>query len=106
MSQFKKNIESLPSVDQLAGLEIMAVNSELPIVVIQNKPGKSGSLAVYNYLHNKFGGVTPESALCGLELFGEYTEEAKLNPGSHPNIDFLIGVINEDMEYQIKLIAK
>ena len=103
MSQFKKNLATLPSIDHLARLEIKKADSML---TIENKPGKSGSLAVYNYLNAEFGAMTPAAAQRGLEIFGEYTEEAKLNPGSHPNIDFLFKVIGEGGEYQISLVEK
>lgn len=106
MSQFKKNLERLPSIDHLVRLEIVVENQEEPLVIIENKPGKSGSLAVYHYLYNEFGRVSPESAVKGLELFGEYTEEAKTSPGSHPNIDFLFKVIEAGDEYQIDLVER
>ena len=101
MSQFKKNLASLPSIDHLAGLEVCSENGAKVLVSIENKPGKSGSLAVYSYLNSEFGAMNKAAAQRGLEIFGEYTEEAKLNPGSHPNIDFLFKVIEEGVEYKI-----
>ena len=99
MSQFKKNLEALPSIDHIASLEIV----ENPAIVIENKPGKSGSLKVYNYLNEEFGALTVEAAKRGLVLFGEHTEEARHKPGSHPNIDFLFKVVDGDATLQMKI---
>ncbi len=106
MSQFKKNLESLPSVDHLAGLEVCLPSALEAVVAIENKPGKSGSLAVYSYLKDEFGEMTSDAAKRGLELFGEYAEEARSALGSHPNIDFLFKVIDEGGVYQVNVKAK
>ena len=106
MSVFKKNLESLASVNHLAKLEVLNENNSEVVVSIENKPGKAGSLAVYHHLNNEFGSMTPEAASAGLELFGEYTEEAKANPGSHPNIAFLFKVISQGDSYKIKVTEK
>jgi len=37
----------------------------------------------------------------GLELYGEYVEEARQQPGSHPNIDLLDRVITEGMSLEL-----
>lgn len=106
MSQFKKNLETLPSIAHLASLDVVLPDTAEVLVSIENKPGKSGSLAVYAYLNAEYGAMTKEAALRGLTLFGEYTEEAKQNSGSHPNIDFLFGVVDADAEYQINVTEK
>ena len=37
------------------------------------------------------------SAQQGVEWFAEHVEDAKANPGKHPNIDLLFKVINENL---------
>jgi len=102
MSQFKKNLEELPSVAHLASLDVVSVVTSDVVVSIENKPGKSGSLAVYAYLGAVFSVLNADAAQRGLALFAEYTDEAKREPGSHPNIDFLFKVIEEGAEYRIQ----
>ena len=106
MSQFKSNLASLPSVESLARLEVVDAENNIPTLLIENKPGKAGSLAVYQYLFKEFGGITKQAAQRGLELFAEYTQEAREKPGSHPNIDFLLSVVESDREYRVHLQEK
>jgi hypothetical protein len=56
----------------------------------REQAGQSGSLAVYNYLLGKYGDINAAAAGEGLQLYGEHTEDAKENPGKHPNIDRLL----------------
>jgi hypothetical protein len=45
---------------------------------IPNAPGKKASVAIYAHLAAKYGGkITADAAREGLELYGEYVEEAK-----------------------------
>jgi hypothetical protein len=62
--------------------------------VIANAPGKKASLAIYAHLAKKYNGqLTAAAAQEGLQLYGEYVEEAQQQPGSHPNIDLLLEVV-------------
>ena len=62
-------------------------------------------MRVYHALAQQFNGKLDRTcAEKGLQLFAEHTEDAKQNPGKHPNIDLLLRVIAENLEYQ--LIAK
>jgi len=36
--------------------------------------------------------MTPAAAAEGLAIYAEHTDDARLNPGKHPNIDRLFGV--------------
>jgi len=101
MSQFKQNLQGLPAIDHLKSLEVKSANTSEPVLIIENKPGKSGSLAVYYYLKSEFGALTVDAATRGLGLFAEYANEARLKPGSHPNIDFLLALIENDEEYEV-----
>lgn len=64
--------------------------------VIENVPGTSGSFRVYAYLSGKHGAINAAAAQEGLELYAEHTEDARLNPGKHPNIDRLFDVVQTD----------
>jgi len=98
MSEFKTNLEKLPSIDNIKSLTLKNDLGET-VTVIENKPGKSGSLAVYHHLYKIYGKIGSEAANEGLVLFGEYTQEAKNAEGSHPNIDLLFKIINNDLNY-------
>ena len=73
-ASFKDNLLLLPSIESLARIEL--INSAGDIVAsIENKPGKQGSLIIYQYLFQTFG-----------------TINAKARPGAHPNIDHLLDI--------------
>jgi hypothetical protein len=89
---FSDNIKQLPGVSHLAGMELID-STDAVVARIENKPGQAGSLVVYNHLAHTFGAITPEAAQKGLELYAEHTADAEANPGKHPNIDRLTGLI-------------
>ena len=89
---FADTLKTLPDISDLAALQLIDAVSGDVIDTIENKPGKSGSLAVYNHLAATFGAITREAAARGLEIFGEHTADARANPGKHPNIDRLIEI--------------
>jgi len=104
MPSFKENLETFPSIDGIARLEL--INSDGNIdAVIENKAGSQGSLRLYLHLANQFGSITPEAAQQGCELYAEHTEDARLNPGKHPNIDRLFGLIEQGATLSVKSIA-
>ncbi|QLB13754.1 hypothetical protein EV697_11012 [Bisgaardia hudsonensis] len=98
--EFKDKLIELPTIEHLQG-----INIQLGDQLIHHIPavqGKLGSLKVYNALAQEFDGILDmKTAKKGLMLFCEHTEDAKLNPGKHPNIDFLIEVIKQDRTYKI-----
>ena len=52
------------------------------------------SVSIYNHLAEKHGGLLGrEAAEEGLAIYAEVVEDARLHPGSHPNIDILINAI-------------
>ena len=97
---FKTILETLPSIDHLSGLTILdngTVIHHIPAVA-----GKLGSLRVYNALAQEFNGkLDRTSAQQGIEWFAEHVEDAKQNPGKHPNIDLLFKVAAEDVIYSL-----
>ena len=97
---FKDILETLPSIEHLTGLDVL--NGETVIHHIPAAPGKLGSLRLYNALAEKFNGkLDRTSAQQGIEWFAEHVEDAKQNPGKHPNIDLLFKVIAEELNYSL-----
>ncbi len=89
---FADNLKQLPPVSHLEGIDLL--DDEGAVVArIDNKPGQAGSLAVYNFLGQHFGAITPLAAQTGLDLYAEHTEDARAHPGKHPNIDRLLALI-------------
>ena len=103
MSQFSANLKKLPGISHLAAINLLDAEGNL-VVAIENKAGSQGSLAVYNHLAQTFGAITPEAAKKGLELYAEHTEDARLHPGKHPNIDRLIALHEERKTLRIKYV--
>ena len=92
-TSFKANLDLLPSVEGLDRIELVDDTGAL-VGAIENAPGKQGSLRLYNYLAQAFGGLNAEAAAHGLEIFAEHTEDARNRPGAHPNIDRLFDILN------------
>lgn len=100
---FADNLKALPSVSHLAELQLVDGTGTV-VASIENKPGKAGSLAVYAALAAKHGQLDANAAQEGLMLFAEHTESARQHPGSHPNIDRLFELIDQNGCYQVRLI--
>lgn len=101
---FKENLSLLPAIDGLARIDL--VDSAGAIVAqIENQPGKQGSLAVYHYLQQVFGGLDARAAAHGLAVFAEHTADAQNRPGAHPNIDRLRAISEGAARLEIRLIA-
>jgi len=101
MSQFAENLKKLPGISHLAAINLLDADGNV-LSVIENKAGSQGSLAVYNHLAQTYGAITPDAAKKGLDLYAEHTEDARLHPGKHPNIDRLIGLVEENRTLRIK----
>lgn len=101
MSTFAANLKKLPGISHLAAINLLDAEGNL-LVAIENKAGSQGSLAVYNHLAQTFGAITPEAAKKGLEIYAEHTEDARSNPGKHPNIDRLMALVDEKKTLRIK----
>ncbi len=89
---FADNLKQLPKVSHLAALQLLDGEGQV-VATIENKPGQTGSLTVYNHLGQIFGAITAEAARKGVELYAEHSEDARANPGKHPNIDRLLQLI-------------
>ena len=88
---FAEILKKLPGVSHLAAVNLLD-KAETVVATIENKPGSQGSLAVYNHLAQTYGSINLEAARKGLEIFAEHTDDARANPGKHPNIDRLIAI--------------
>lgn len=99
---FADTLKTLPGVSHLAALILIDPGSGGVVHTIENKPGQIGSLTVYNHLAQKFGAITPEAARYGLELYGEHTDDARANPGKHPNVDRLISLSTGSHSLHVK----
>lgn len=88
---FAENLKKLPGISHLAAVNLLDKQENM-LAVIENKAGSQGSLAVYNHLAQTYGSINLEAARKGLEIFAEHTEDARTNPGKHPNIDRLIAI--------------
>jgi hypothetical protein len=98
---FADNLKNLPGISHLAAVELLDGEGKV-VARIDNKPGQSGSVAVYNHLGQTFGAITPEAAGKGLEIYAEHAEDARATPGKHPNIDRLLTLIGSGMTLRIK----
>ena len=100
---FAARLKQLPATSHLAALHLLDADGQV-LATIENKPGQTGSLAVYNHLAQLYGAISPEAAKKGMELYAEHTEDARAHPGKHPNIDRLIGLIERAETLRVKQI--
>ncbi len=101
MTLFSQNLAALESVEAYARMELYGADSE-PVAVIENAPSSQGSLQIYYHVSLKWGGIGPAAARRALELYAEHVEDAKQNPGKHPNIDRLFEIIEKDEYYSVR----
>ena len=104
MNTFADNLRDLPAITHLTELQLIDAAGNVA-ATIENKPGKAGSLALYNALAAKHGSINVAAAQEGLQLFAEHTESARLHPGRHPNIDRLFEVIASGQGYSVRTVA-
>lgn len=102
MGNFAENLAQLESIDSFAKLELFDAAGNM-VARIENQPGSQGSLKVYRHLVEKWGALNPAAAEEGLQLYAEHSEDARLNPGKHPNIDRLFEIIKSGATYSAHL---
>ncbi len=90
MPNFAENLAALPGADHLARIELH--DGERLVAGIENRPGSAGSVKLYAWLAQQYGEINAEAAHEGLRLYAEHTEDARLHPGKHPNIDRLFAI--------------
>ena len=92
MTSFKDNLETFPAIDGVLRIEFLDADGRV-VDAVENKTGSQGSLRLYLELQRRFGALTLEAAHAGCALYAEHTEDARLNPGRHPNVDRLLAVL-------------
>ncbi len=89
-----KFADTLKTLPEFPGARIVLTDAAgAEVATIANAPGSAGSFRVYAYLLQQYGALNAEAAAEGLAVFAEHTEDASRNPGRHPNIDRLIGIL-------------
>lgn len=105
MQKFSEILTTLENTDHLLAVELFDVVGQ-PVARIDNVPGSSGSVRVYSHLAKQWGEINAEAAKAGLQLYAEHTEDARTNPGKHPNIDRLLRLLENTQSLQVKLVLK
>lgn len=100
---FKDNLALLAPVEGVARVELRDDAGSLA-AVIENQPGKQGSLAVYQHLAEHFDALDAEAASFGLALFAEHTADARARPGAHPNVDRLLSIAAGEPPLRIEVV--
>ena len=101
---FKDNLAQLPGIDGIERIDLVDGKGDV-VASIENKPGKQGSLAVYNYLREVYGSLDAEAAEHGLAVFAEHTADARNRPGAHPNVDRLLEIAAGGEALRLELVA-
>lgn len=97
---FADNLKKMPGIAHLEAIRLL--DGEEVVATIEHKSGQVGSLTLYNHLAQTYGAITPEAARAGLELYAEHTEDARANPGKHPNIDRLLALAEGGRTLRVK----
>lgn len=88
---FSENLAALPEAQ---GRRLSLFDKQgREVAVIENVPGTAGSFRVYAYLAGKHGAINAAAAEEGLSIYAEHAEDARMNPGRHPNIDRLFELL-------------
>ena len=99
---FSANLDLLPQVEGKRLVLLDGAGAE--VAVITNAPGTAGSFRVYAYLAAKYGAINANAAQKGLEIYADHTDDARLNPGKHPNIDRLLDCIGAGRIYAVEIL--
>ena len=100
---FADTLQQLPPTTHLAGLQLLDERGAT-VATLENKPGQTGSVAVYAALAQRFGAITVQAAHEGLAMYAEHTADARAHPGKHPNIDRLLALVEVGGRYAVKLL--
>ncbi len=95
----------LPDVSQIDRLELFD-GDYTPVAVIENREGQRLSLQIYYKVALAFGGIGPKAANSALLRYGDHAEDARKNPGKHPNIDRLFEIIANDGHLSVNAVPK
>ena len=101
MPSFAENLAQLAPVDDLQRLSLIGSDGQT-LAEINNAPGTQGSFRVYHHIARKWGAIHAEAAQEALALFAEHTDDARLHPGKHPNIDRLLDIVERDLRIDVR----
>lgn len=104
MNKFNEILSTLDDATHVRRIELFGGDGNAA-GVIENQPGSQGSIKVYHHLQRKWGSLCVAAAHEGLALYAEYTEDARQNPGKHPNIDRLIAVMVRNDEFWLEVVS-
>lgn len=106
MSKFELFLQinaKLPSVSDVERVDFLTANGNL-VRSVANAEGQQKSLKIFNYLatvyQNEFDKRAQEKAL---ELYAEVVDDAKANPGAHPNVDFVLEALEKGLKYTCQI---
>ncbi|WP_019625950.1 DUF2322 family protein [Thioalkalivibrio sp. ALJT] len=97
--------KKLPDVSNIERLELFGEDYN-PTATIENRDGQTLSLQIYYQLALDYGGIGPKAANSGLLMYGSHADDARANPGKHPNIDRLFEVLNNDYYLSVKAVPR
>ena len=103
VARFAEQLATLPPVTHIARLELFDDEGNL-VGAIENRPGSSGSVAVYHAVSMPQGQLDPAAAASALGLYAEHVQDARAHPGKHPNIDRLLYLIATGAVLQVREI--
>jgi len=103
MKNFNATLATFENVDHIKEIKLFNVHG-VDSGHILNKPGAQGSIKLYNRLFHVFGELNTNAAIKGLDLYCEHVEDAKNNPGKHPNIDRLLDIIKTKETLRMEII--
>lgn len=101
---FKDNLQQLPPVNGVQRINLVDSTGTV-VASIENEPGKQGSLAVYQYLKQRFDTLNATAAEHGLSVFAEHTADGRNRPGAHPNVDRLLAIAAGGAPLHIEVIT-
>lgn len=104
MNRFNENLQTLDNSDHLKQIDLYFSDGKLE-GTIYNQPGSQGSVKVYHHLFKIWGCIDAQSAKEGLDLYAEHTQDARENPGKHPNIDRLFNLIESNEKLSVTLVV-
>jgi 2,3,4,5-tetrahydropyridine-2,6-dicarboxylate N-succinyltransferase len=100
-AQFNDNLNRLTKPAPHVALIKLYLDGQL-IKTVANVPGQSGSLRVYANFQTH-GELSAKAVASCMEVFAPLVSEAKASPGTHPNIDLLLG-LKEHQVLKVELV--
>ena len=103
MKNFNDTLATFENIDHIKEIKLFNTGGRESGCIL-NIPGAQGSIKLYNHLFLIFGELNTNAAIKGLGLYCEHVEDAKNNPGKHPNIDRLLNIVKTKETLRIEII--